>query len=469
MARLSFPRGFLWGVATSAPQIEGGTGEGGRGESIWDRFSRRPGRIADGSTPEIACDHFHRWREDLELLRWLGVGAYRFSIAWPRVLPEGRGPVSEAGLDFYDRLVDGLHDAGILPVVTLYHWDLPQPLEDRGGWGHRGTVAAFEEYAAAVSRRLGDRVKHWVTHNEPWCIAVLGHEEGEHAPGSTDPALALRVAHHLLLSHGRAAGIIRQNASDARVGIVLNLTPATPATPDHPADLDAVRRFDGLFNRWYLDPLFRGRYPEDAVHDRVRRGHLSEGPLPFALPGDLETISTPLDFLGVNYYSRVVVRAGSDGEPVALPMGTPAERTDMGWEVYPQGLEDLLVRLHREYGPAEIFITENGAAYTDGRDGLGRIVDQRRVEFLRSHLKAAHRAIARGVPLRGYFAWSLLDNFEWAHGYEKRFGLFEVDYDSQKRTAKESAFWYRDVLAGNAVEDCATLSSDTTHLTRRIP
>ncbi len=463
MAGTRFPDGFLWGAATSAQQIEGGHALDGRGESIWDRFAATPGHIADGSDARVACDHYRRWREDVALMRWLGINAYRFSIAWPRVIPAGRGPVQAAGLDFYDALVDGLLEAGIRPFVTLYHWDLPQALQDRGGWGERDTVEAFVEYADAVSARLGDRVRHWATHNEPWCVATLGHESGVHAPGHRDPAEALRVGHHLLLSHGRAVEVLRRNAPGAEVGIVLLLSPVEPAS-DSRLDLEAARRYDGSLNRWYLDPVFRGRYPEDAIADRVRRGHLAGPELPFVRPGDLETIAAPLDFLGVNYYSRSVVRADADGEPVGVRMVPESELTDMGWEVCPQGLHSLLVRLEREYRPRRIHVTENGAAYTDPADAGGRIADGRRIEYLRGHLAAAARAIADGVPLAGYFTWSLLDNFEWGHGYAMRFGLFEVDYATQRRRPKDSAHWYRRIAAANAVDDPTEQP-----LSRRIP
>jgi beta-glucosidase len=450
MPILPFPAGFLWGAATSAPQIEGAIHEGGRGESIWDRFAATPGKIVDGSTPAIACDHYHRWREDVAILRDLGVGAYRFSIAWPRIVPTAGGGINAAGLDFYDALVDALLTAGIQPWVTLYHWDLPQWLQDRGGWAARETAHTFVDYAGAVATRLGDRAKHWMTHNEPWCIAHLGHEAGEHAPGHTDPAESLRVAHHVLLSHGWALAELRRSVPSAEVGIVLNLTPADPATPSV-ADLEATRDFDGFFNRWYLDPVFHGRYPEDAIADRVRRGHLPAGPLPFVEPGDLAAISAPIDFLGINYYTRAVVRAGGDGERVAVEMGPAESRTAMGWEIRPQSLHELLVRVQREYRPARIYLTENGAAFADSRDPDGAVHDPRRIDYLRGHLLACQRAIADGVALRGYFAWSLLDNFEWAQGYAKRFGLYWVDYATQERTAKASARWYRDVVRGNAV------------------
>ena len=454
MPRHPLPDDFLWGAATSSHQIEGAVHEDGRGESIWARFAATPGRIEDGSDARVACDHFHRWRDDIQQMKSLGIKAYRFSIAWSRVMPSGRGPINEAGLDFYDRLVDGLIAAGIQPFVTLYHWDLPQALQDEGGWAERSTALAFAEYADVVSRRLTHRVRHWTTHNEPWCIATLGHEEGHHAPGHRDPAETLRVAHHLLLSHGWAAARVRQNIPDAEVGIVLNLTPAMPATPS-PADQDAARWFDGFFNRWYLDPLFRGRYPEDAIRDRMARGHLAGIDLPFVQEGDMAVIATPLDYLGINYYSRVVMRADASGRPEAVPMVPTEELTEMGWEVYPAGLHDLLVRIHREYQPPKIYITENGAAFDDRADAEGLIHDTRRIDFLRGHLLAAQRAIASGVPLRGYFAWSLLDNFEWAHGFTKRFGLLHVDYDTQVRTWKNSAFWYRDVVAANAVDDAS--------------
>ncbi|MDH4036205.1 MAG: GH1 family beta-glucosidase [Candidatus Krumholzibacteria bacterium] len=449
---LRFPDGFLWGVATSAHQIEGAFCEDGRGPSIWDTMEAIPGRIADGSDASAACDHYHRWRADIGLMARLGVNAYRFSVAWSRVLPDGRGAVNAAGLDFYDRLVDALVEAGIRPFITLYHWDLPQALQDEGGWMSRDTADAFVNYADVVSARLGDRVQHWVTHNEPWCIAHLGHDSGHHAPGIKDPPGALRVAHHLLLSHGLAVPVIRRNAPGVQVGIVLNLTPSSPASQS-PEDVDASRWFDGFFNRWYLDPLFRARYPEDVIKDRIAVGHLESAQLPFVRPGDLTAISAPMDFLGVNYYSRVVMRAGDGAWPQSVPQVPEEELTDMGWEVCPSGLTALLERLHREYAPPPMYITENGAAYSDGPDETGRIKDTRRIEFMRGHIVACHRAIQDGVPLRGYFAWSLMDNFEWAHGYEKRFGLFWVDYKTQERIPKDSSFWYHDVVTANGVDD----------------
>ena len=460
----AFPDGFLWGVATSAQQIEGALAEQGRGESIWDRYASVSSNILDGSSPGPACDHFHRWRDDLRLLEWLGVGAYRFSIAWPRVLPDGLGAVNAAGLDFYDALIDALLAAGIQPFLTLNHWDLPQALQEQGGWASRATVDAFVRYADVVSLRLGDRVGHWVTHNEPWCIAHLGYEQGVHAPGLRDPGASLRVAHHLLLSHGRAIEVLRRNAPLAQVGIVLILTPTVPAS-DSGADRDAARQLDGSFNRWYLDPLYRGRYPEDAVADRVRLGHLAGPEMPFVLPGDLETIATPTDFLGVNYYSRAVVRAGAGGAPEAVQVAPGGELTAMGWEVYPQGLHEVLVRVKADYAPARILVTESGAAFDDAPGAEGEPASgTRRVDYLRSHIEEARRAIADGVPLEGYFVWSLMDNFEWGQGLSKRFGLYHVDYATQIRTPRESAFWYRDMISGGAVGLAARL-----HHTRRQP
>lgn len=383
-------------------------------------------------------------------MKWLGVGAYRFSVSWPRIFPQGRGAPNQAGLDFYDALVDGLLDAGIVPFLTLNHWDLPQALQDQGGWPDRNTVNAFVEYATVVAGRLGDRVRHWTTHNEPWCVATLGYEEGPHAPGHRNPEEALRAAHHLLLSHGRAAAEIRRIVPGAKVGIVLNLSPAWPATESE-GDVDAARWFDGFFNRWYLDPLFRGEYPEDAIADRVARGQLPEGELPFLREGDLEEIRIPLDYLGINYYSRTMLRKDAHGKPVGVAAVPKEELDEMGWELFPRGLYDTLLRVHREYAPPAIYITENGTALPDAPDEEGRVRDVRRIEYMNSHLAEAHRALQSGVPLRGYFAWSLLDNFEWGYGYGKRFGLFRVDFESGKRTAKESARWYRDTVAAKAI------------------
>jgi len=452
MPVLRFSDDFFWGVATSAQQIEGAWNEDGRGESIWDRFATVAGNIEDGSLPRTTCDHYHRWRDDLGLMRWLGICAYRFSTGWSRIMPAGRGKPNPVGLDFYERLVDALLASGVEPFLTLNHWDMPQALQERGGWPSRETCGAFVEYAAAVVGRLGDRVRRWVTHNEPWCVATLGYEEGSHAPGGRDPKEALQAAHHLLLSHGQAAEVIRELAANAEVGIVLNLSPARPASPAD-ADRDAARQFDGFFNRWYLDPLLRGRYPADAVADRVRWGHLPGKDLPFVRDGDLDRIRAPLDYLGVNYYSGTMLAAGPDGRPRAVAAVPREELTEMGWEIRPGGLIEVLERVTRDYDVAALYITENGAAFPDPLPAGGRIADCRRVAYLRDHLVAAQRAISRGLPLRGYFAWTLMDNFEWNHGFTRRFGLFGVDRATGKRIPKDSAFWYRETVVARAVED----------------
>ena len=435
----AFPPDFRWGVATASYQIEGAVAEDGRRPSIWDTFAATPGKVAHGDTGAIACDHYHRWQDDLDLMRDLGVQAYRFSVAWPRVIPDGVGPVNERGLDFYDALVDGLLARGIEPFATLYHWDLPQSLQDAGGWPWRGIVEPFVAYADAVTRRLGDRVRAYATLNEPWCSAYLGYDDGEHAPGLQDRRLGLQAAHHLLLAHGTALEVMRANAPSALHGIVLNLTPAYPAH-DTAEDREAARRFDGFFNRWYLDPLLRGRYPDD-----VWRAYGADAPT--VEDGDLAAISRPIDFLGVNYYSRSVLAADPTGRG-ARPAGPVpgAAYTEMGWEVFPQGLTELLVRLRREYPLPPVYLTENGAAYRDTvHDGM--VEDPQRVHYFDAHLRALHAAIVQGVDVRGYFAWSLMDNFEWAHGYGKRFGLVYVDYPTQARIPKTSARWYADTIS----------------------
>jgi beta-glucosidase len=443
-----FPEGFVWGAATSSHQIEGAVHEGGRGESIWDRFAAVPGAIVDGSSGAVACDHYHRYPGDVELMRELGLRAYRLSIAWSRILPDGRKQSLEPrGLDFYNRLIDALLGAGITPYVTLYHWDLPQSLQDLGGWPARDTALAFVDYADVVTRSLGDRVKHWITHNEPWCISVLGHADGEHAPGHKSWPEALAASHHLNLAHGLALPVIRANSPGAEVGITLNLLHIDPASPSD-ADRDACRELDGGFNRWFLDPLFGRGYPEDVIARHRAEGNLPEGPLPCVHPGDLEIAARDLDFLGVNYYSRAVVRSTRVAETLNLTPTIVAsdDRTDMGWEVYPEGLYQVLLRVHRDYAPRKILITENGAAYATAPSADGKVHDAERRAYLHGHLAASLRACESGVPLGGYFLWSLLDNYEWAHGYAKRFGIVWVDYQTQQRTPKESAGWYREVI-----------------------
>ncbi len=434
-----FPADFIWGAATASYQIEGASSEDGRGESVWDRFCATPGKVRNGDSGAVACDFYHRYREDIALMRELGLDAFRFSIAWPRVLPEGRGRVNEAGLDFYDKLVDELLGNGIAPYVTLFHWDTPQVLEDAGGWPARDTVDAFAEYVEAVSARLGDRVAHWITHNEPWVVSWVGHGWGHHAPGRESDADALATAHHLLLSHGRAVEILRRNSPAAQVGITLNLDNPYAAS-ESAEDIAATRWVDGLHNRWFLDPLFRGSYPEDMLE-------AWEAIMPEVRDGDLEVISTPIDFLGINNYTSPLVAADVNGGRSQIVRRADVDRTDMGWEVVPEGLEDLLLRLHRDYAPPAIYVTENGAAYSDVRGHDGSVQDPERQAYLEAYLAGASRAVAKGVPLRGYFAWSLLDNFEWAWGYWKRFGLVYIDYATLERVPKGSFYWYRDFVA----------------------
>jgi beta-glucosidase len=449
MTEIQFPAGFTWGSATSSYQIEGAWDADGKGESIWDRFAHTKGRIHDGSTGDVACDHYHLWRDDINLMRSLNLQAYRFSIAWPRVFPAGRGSINLEGVDFYNRLVDGLLEAGIAPFVTLYHWDLPQALQDQGGWAERSIADAFADYADVVSRALGDRVKNWITINEPWCVSILSHWFGEHAPGLRDPYLGLRTAHHVLLAHGKAVPAIRANSPDAEVGITLNFTAAEPGTPV-PADRDASRVFDGFFNRWFVDPVYNRGYPSDMVEHYTRHGVLPDG-LDFVQADDMDVIAAPTDFLGVNYYTRELSKGGGKGvlpekdrEHATLP------QTEMiDWEIYPQGLYNLLCRMHFDYSVPKLYITENGASFSDGPDEKGAIHDERRLQYLRDHFTAAQRAIQAGAPVAGYFVWSLMDNFEWAWGYQQRFGMVWVDFDTQKRTVKDSALWLRDVIAAN--------------------
>ena len=435
-----FDPGFLWGAATSSYQIEGAVAEDGRGPSIWDTFAATPGKVDNGDTGAVAADHYHRHREDVELMAGLGLDAYRFSIAWPRVQPSGSGPVNQRGLDFYRRLIDTLLEHGIQPWPTLYHWDLPQPLEDAGGWPLRDTAHRFAEYAAATYEALSDRVPHWTTMNEPWCSAFLGYATGRHAPGRREPAAAVRAAHHLLLGHGLAV----QAMPDALVGITLNLTDVSPASRREP-DLDAARRIDGMQNRLFLDPLLRAEYPAD-----VRADLAGVTSFDHVQPGDLKTIAGPLDFLGVNYYSPMLVEGGAPPTPSAyvgsdrvatVDGGRP--RTGIGWEIDERGLLKLLLRLKNDYPAVPLYVTENGAAFDDEVHDAGRIA------YLDAHLRACRQAIDRGVPLKGYFVWSLLDNFEWSFGYAQRFGIVHVDFATLHRTPKDSARWYAGVIDRN--------------------
>ncbi|MGA4987017.1 GH1 family beta-glucosidase [Nonomuraea bangladeshensis] len=455
----TFPESFLWGTATAAYQVEGAWNEDGRGPSIWDTFSHTPGLVANGDTGDLACDHYHRLESDLDLLAGLGVGAYRFSISWPRVQPGGSGGLNEPGAAFYDRLIDGLLARGIAPVATLYHWDLPQELEDAGGWPARDTALRFAEYARLMGERYGDRVHTWITLNEPWCSAYLGYASGVHAPARTDPAAALAAVHHLNLGHGLAVQALRSTAArDARMSVTLNLHHVRGVSE---ADAVAVRKADALSNLAFLGPMLEGAYPRDLIEATSSVTDWS-----FVRDGDEAAARQPLDVLGVNYYNPTLVRHWDGSGPKETADGhqdgaaspwiacedvefvrQPGPYTEMGWNIDETGLTELLLRLHRDYPGLPLMITENGAAFPDpvGQDGL--VHDADRVDYLRRHLSAVAEAIAGGADVRGYFVWSLMDNFEWAHGYAKRFGIVRVDRETMERTWKDSAHWYRDVVA----------------------
>jgi beta-glucosidase len=453
---LHFPAGFIWGSATSAYQIEGAWNADGRGLSIWDTFCRQRGRIRTGETGETAADHYHRWPEDVELMSAIGMQAYRFSIAWTRVLPTGSGAVNQAGLDFYDRLVDALLARGITPYPTLFHYDLPQPLQDQGGWPRRETACYFGDYAALLAKRLGDRVTHWITHNEPMITAFLGYLTGEHAPGIRNPFAAFPALHHVLLSHGYAVRALRANASlPLQVGIALNLAPIYAAS-DAERDRKATRLPDGIGNRLFLDPILKGCYPQDLAGTwvwklleravaRSKDGKVHRG-IP---PDDLKVISEPLDFLGVNYYTRMVVRYSTLLRYSQL-MPVDGEYSQM-WEIYPPGIYDLLLRLHQDYHHPNLIVSENGVPEPDEVSEDGKVHDPQRIRYLHAHLVQVQRAIQAGVPISGYFVWSLLDNFEWIYGYSRRFGLVYVDFKTKQRILKDSAGWYRNVIHANGV------------------
>lgn len=440
---MPFPKDFAWGVATSSYQIEGTQPGDGRGASIWDTFSHTPGKVRNGDTGDVANEHLTRYPQDIALMKEIGVNSYRFSIAWPRVLPAGTGAVNEIGVDFYDDLVDRLLEAGITPFVTVYHWDLPQALQDRGGWENPDSVAWFADYADVISRALGDRVKHWITHNEPWVASMVGNLLGVHAPGKIDPEAAFTVAHHLLLSHGAAVPVIRASASGADVGITLDQAYSWPETSSE-ADRAAARRWAGFHNDWFLEPVFRGVYPADIVRLLEPTGVLKRFD-----PAAISAARVPIDFLGINYYMRNIVRDDPNSPLLGIAFGRTAgaEHTAMDWEVYPDGLLKQLLYIHHAYYPLKLYVTENGCAYDDPPPVDGRVHDPKRVEYYRLHLDAVEQAIALGVPMGGYFAWSLMDNFEWAEGYDKRFGIVYVDYATQQRTLKDSALYYRDRIA----------------------
>jgi beta-glucosidase len=462
---LQFPADFVIGSATASYQVEGAAQEDGRGPSIWDTFSRTPGKTLNGDSGDVADDHYHRLESDLDLMKDLGIEAYRFSIAWPRIQPNGSGAVNRAGLDFYGRLIDGLLERDIRPIATLYHWDLPQPLEDAGGWPVRDTAHRYADYAAIVGAEFGDRVDTWTTLNEPWCSAYLGYGSGAHAPGRTDGAAALAAVHHLNLAHGLGLQALRAASTGApQYSVTLNFHVLRPGTTD-PADAaDAVRRIDGLANRVFTGPMLRGAYPSDVLEDTASVTDWS-----FVQPGDLEQIAQPIDVLGVNYYSTATVRSwdgvspkqSADGHKPSAGTAWPGSEnvefleqsgpyTAMGWNIAPEGLEELLVSLHEQFPSTPLMITENGAAFDDVVTD-GAVHDPERVDYLRRHFVAAHRAMARGVDLRGYLVWSLLDNFEWAYGYSKRFGIVHVDYDSLERTVKDSGLWVAEVASTHRV------------------
>ena len=472
---LTFPEGFVWGAATAAFQIEGAAHVDGRRDSIWDTFCKVPGAVLDGHDGEVACDHYNRYDADTTLMQSMNIGAYRFSTSWARVRPDGvsgPGGINPKGIDFYSRLVDSLLEKNILPWLTLYHWDLPQALEDKGGWANRDTAYLFAEYAVTMHEALGDRVGVWTTLNEPWCSSFLSYTAGVHAPGRQSRPDGLAAAHHLMLGHGLATQELRSRAADANLGITLNFTVADPVDPSSADDVDAARRIDAQFNRVFADPIFKGAYPVDLLEDLGEVG-LADGFLALVKDGDLEIISTPIDTLGVNYYHGEAVsktpptstlvgdapveRPTSSPYPAAdgvhvHPRGLPV--TDMDWEIQPEGLTRLLLRLQAEYtGPAgaRLFVTENGCAYDDVADADDHVDDQDRLDFYDVHLRATHEAIAQGADVGGYFAWSLLDNFEWAWGYHKRFGIVRVNYETQARTVKASGAWYSEVARTNSL------------------
>jgi beta-glucosidase len=448
--KIVFPENFLWGSATASYQIEGAWNKHNKGESIWDRFTHTPGKIKNNDNGDVANDHYRLWKKDIKLMKKLGLKAYRFSISWPRILPAGRGKVNQKGVDFYNHLVDGLLEANITPFATLFHWDLPQVLEDEGGWPVRSTAEAFVEYTDVISRVLGDRVKNWITHNEPSVVAWLGYETGVHAPGKKDLSLSIRAAHHLLLSHGLSVPVIRRNSSNSETGIVLNIGWKVPAS-NSAIDMELARLDDGRWFRWYSDPVYGRGYPADMVEHFSKLGGLPKG-LDFVHSGDMDFIATPTDFIGLNYYSRNLHRADvPENDPqIDFPLpNTPEHWSEMGWENYPDGLMGVLGRVYFDYLPRKIYITENGASYSTPPNENGNIPDVHRINYLRTHFAAANRAIQAGVPLAGYFVWSLMDNFEWAFGYAQRFGIVWVNFETQERILKDSAKWYKTVIKKN--------------------
>ena len=445
MPKVTFPQEFVWGCATAAYQIEGAWDEDGKGESIWDRFCHTTDKVRDGDTGDVACDHYHRYREDVALMKELGLHSYRFSISWPRIFPEGKGAVNQQGLDFYSRLVDELLAAGITPFPTLYHWDLPQALQDEGGWANRETAQHFADYAATVVDHLGDRVKRWLIFNEPWIFTILAYMAGIHPPALRDGATALRATHVVNLAQGLAARAMRATGKVDALGSAFSMSGVYPASESE-EDKAAAERSFRFTNLWFLEPIQNGRYPDAYVGgtDPARFG---------AQPGDMELVQAPLDFIGINLYARNVIAHDAQDRNLGARQVPPqdVERTDFGWEVYPEALHDVIARIWEDY-QLPIYITENGCSYGDGPDERGVVDDQRRISFYQRYLAQVARAIEEGADVRGYYAWSLMDNFEWTMGYSQRFGLVYVDYPTQRRIIKQSGYWYRDAIAANGYE-----------------
>lgn len=446
MSKITFPKDFIWGSATSSYQIEGAFDQDGKGESIWDRFCHTPGTIINGDTGDVACDHYHRYKEDIALMKEIGLQSYRYSISWPRIFPEGKGQYNEKGLDFYKRLTYELLENDIKPSITLYHWDLPQKLQDIGGWANRDVTDYFVDYVGLLFEKLGDIVPFWVTQNEPWIVAFLGNMRGVHAPGIKNLKTTLEVFHNLLLSHGKAVGAYRQLNLPGKIGIAPNFATKYPAS-DKIEDIKACELADGVLNKWFIHPVFKGEYPQDIVKFYSDRG------VEFNyLPEDMKIIGAAIDFLAINYYSSEFVKHHPvDGFVDINNELSQFERTEMDWIIYPKGLYDLLLRLDNDCNKIDIIISENGAAFDDKIDENGNINDVKRMEYIKEHLIHAHKAIEKGVNLKGYYLWSLLDNFEWSYGYSKRFGIIHVDHKSQKRTIKNSGYLYKDIIKNNGL------------------
>lgn len=449
MNSYKFPENFIWGTATAAYQIEGAFNTDGKGKSIWDTFSHKEGKIKNNDTGDTACDHYHKFKEDIQLMKSLGIQSYRFSIAWTRILPEGVGQVNQKGIEFYNQLIDELIKANIEPVITLYHWDLPQSLQESGGWNSEKTVHAFVEYASIVFKAYGDRVKRWITHNEPFVISILGYSQGVHAPGIKNTKVALQVAHSLLVSHGLVVKKFRELNLKGEIGITLNLTSVDAYSEDE-KDIEAAQIFSEHINEWFLSPLFKKKYP-DKLRNLYEKKY---GKLSFETT-DFDIISEEIDFLGINYYSRAVVKYNKQSDFFQIETIKPSssEYTAMDWEICPEGLLNLLITINKNFTQKPLYITENGAAFNDTLDSDCLINDSKRINYLKGHFKSAHQAIKRNIPLKGYYVWSFMDNFEWAYGYEKRFGLIYVDYENLQRYKKDSAKWYQKVIAQNGFKE----------------